>query len=287
MSNALEKEPHEIRKNEFIMYISHIVGFIAGYIMYIGSVSANAFAWIYGGPTIGLVGYAGLGLMILNFIGTFVYTLITWVRQINDRKVADELLKVRNALTKLNTQNLPNDGKRDRLRCFAHHLNAVHVDVLREADRIADLQVPRLRDAAHIYDSGEIRRVETADAGAAAADLYGDRINTGIRNDQAARGTQIIHTLERDRNAREDALNAGVLRGGNIRPDQEGQQQRDDRPKDLVVPDIGFLTFLHARPPGASASIWSGSSCADRCACSPTAARCGECPQRSRGSGGA
>ena len=111
MSNALEKEPHEIRKNEFIMYISHIVGFIAGYIMYTGSLSANAFAWIYGGPTIGLVGYAGLGLMILNFIGTFVYTLITWVRQINDRKVADELLKVRNALTKLNTQNLPKEYK--------------------------------------------------------------------------------------------------------------------------------------------------------------------------------
>ena len=116
MSNMLEKEPHEIRKNEFIMYISCLVGFIGGYALLMSFSYTTPTILTYAGVTGGVqviltMGKVGIALMILTSIASFVYALITWVRQINDRKVADELLKVRNALTKLNTQNLPKEYK--------------------------------------------------------------------------------------------------------------------------------------------------------------------------------
>lgn len=116
MSNALEKEPHEIRKNEFIMYITCLVGFISGYALLMSFSYTTPTILTYAGVTGGVqviltMGKVGIALMILTSIASFVYALITWVRQINDRKVADELLKVRNALTKLNTQNLPKEYK--------------------------------------------------------------------------------------------------------------------------------------------------------------------------------
>lgn len=116
MSNTLEKEPHEIRKNEFIMYISCLVGFIGGYALLMSFSYTTPTILTYAGVTGGVqviltMGKVGIALMILTSIASFVYALITWVRQINDRKVADELLKVRNALTKLNTQNLPKEYK--------------------------------------------------------------------------------------------------------------------------------------------------------------------------------
>lgn len=101
ISKIAEKEPKDIRDSEIKTTVGYIVSVLSGIGIMILGAAKNSF----------ILGGVGIIPGILGTLFVSIYPLIKAVRISNDIKASDELIKVRDALSKLDTKNLPKEYK--------------------------------------------------------------------------------------------------------------------------------------------------------------------------------
>ena len=84
-AELLEKEPEKLRSNDIKVCVGTILGFL-------GSVVLTSF------PLLDLIAIVGF---CISFIAPYIYLYIAYVRQCDDRKVMDDLTKIKKALIKV------------------------------------------------------------------------------------------------------------------------------------------------------------------------------------------
>lgn len=100
-SDLLEKEPEDLRNND--------LKFLA---MFAGSFVGGAAIMITGLATLTPTAYIiGFILYVLSFVEAIIYAIIQSCRSNTDIKVSDDLVKIRSALKKVNTDKLDDKSK--------------------------------------------------------------------------------------------------------------------------------------------------------------------------------
>lgn len=150
ISKIAEKEPKDIRDSEIKTTIGYIVSVLSGIgIMTLGA-AKNSF----------ILGGAGIIPGILGTLFVSIYPLIKAIRINNDIKASDELVKVRDALNKLDTKNLPEEYK-NKITDIINAINDADTEISARFNAVAKESVIDMKLKIHeAFEFGNITESE-------------------------------------------------------------------------------------------------------------------------------